>query len=195
LADGLCFDPLLSHIKPNAPETILEISRKVMALTRELAEAEAIFITLGQNEAWYDEATGIYLNMPPPPVAIKRFPGRFSVHLADFQDNLKALETSLRKIRAVATRSPSVILTVSPVPMGNTLSDMDGIAATTYSKSMLRTCAQALALHYPAVDYFPSYAIVLHSDPAKAWHEDTLHVREGMVRFVVREFCDRYLEG
>lgn len=194
LEDDRCFDPLLSHIKPNTPEIIAAISRQVIQLNQSLADADVVFITLGQNEAWFDEETGIYLNMPPPRAALKRYPERFSVHLSDYQDNMRALETVMQQIGEATRKSPRIVITVSPVPMQNTLSAMDVITANSYSKSMLRTCAQALAVNYPEVDYFPSYEMVMHSDRACAWHEDTRHVQDRMVRFVVSEFLERYLE-
>lgn len=195
LDDELWFDPLASHLKPNRREILDPLRRQIRDLTKGLGDADAIFITLGQNEVWLDETLQLYLNMPPPPQAMKRYRDRYSVVLADFEENQKALRETIGLIHRFSRKDPKIIITVSPVPMGNTLSGQDVIAANHYSKSMLRVCAESLARDYSFVDYFPSYEMVLYSDPALAWHEDTLHVQNGMVHFVVEQFVERYVPG
>ena len=53
-----------------------------------------------------------------------------------------------------------LILTVSPVPLTATASGAHVLAATTYSKSVLRAVAGDLAAQDDEVDYFPSYELI-----------------------------------
>ena len=53
-----------------------------------------------------------------------------------------------------------ILLTVSPVPLTATASTQHVLAATVYSKSVLRAAAGELYSLHQDVDYFPSYEIV-----------------------------------
>ena len=69
--------------------------------------------------------------------------------LSQFLEELKALNAKAR-----------VVLTVSPVPLVATATGEHVLAASTYSKAVLRVACQEITERYPDVVYFPAYEIV-----------------------------------
>ncbi|WGI23061.1 GSCFA domain-containing protein [Amylibacter sp. IMCC11727] len=76
----------------------------------------------------------------------------------------------------------NVLLTVSPVPLTATASDDHVLAATTYSKSVLRSVAGDLAHGHDCVDYFPSYEVISGTPTKGMFYEQNLRsvAREGV---------------
>lgn len=192
--DGEWWDPLAHATRSGDFEQVAGIRRRVQALTRQIADCDLVIITLGLNEVWFDSETGVYLNGMPPREAIRRSRDRFSIILSDVEDNVASLTRTIECMRANARPDLKVVITVSPVPMGKTLTGMDIILANTFSKSMLRVCAQAIAEKYDFVDYFPSYEIAINSPPERVWAPDRLHVTDEAVGHITGYFIEKYLE-
>ena len=95
-------------------------------------------------------------------------------------------------IRSNFRENIRVILTVSPVPLNVTFSGFDITQANTLSKATLRTVAQEIADRDDMIDYFPSYEMVMLSDPEIAWYPDYRHVRVEMVKRIMKVFIDNY---
>ena len=191
---GQWFDPLSTNTRSGPLDMVRGIRRKIADTTSEVRNADAIVITLGLNEVWRDNETGVYLNAMPPHDAIRRAPSRFSIEISDLDSNVATLRRSIEMIRKHSAKDCRFIVTVSPVPMGATLTGMDVIVANTLSKSMLRVCAQTVCDAYDFVDYFPSYEMVMNSPPARTWSDDRLHVRSDVVGVVAKHFLDNYVE-
>lgn len=191
--DGKYFDPLASYTKIADLERVKSIREKIILVTSKIEEAGVVVITLGQNEAWVDLETRLHLNTAPPPSLLKRYKDRFGVELMNYEENMECLCNIMEMIKSKCSRDVKVIVTVSPVPMGTTLSNMDVISANVYSKSMLRICAQELMERYDFVDYFPSYEMATSSPRTLAWERDLLHVTDEAVGFITGQFIDRYL--
>ena len=82
-----------------------------------------------------------------------------------------------------------VILTVSPVPLVATAEPNHVLAATTYSKSVLRVAAEAAARRHSEVRYFPSYEIVTGPQAPKDFFEaDRRSVSSAAVAAVMDAF-------
>jgi hypothetical protein len=82
-----------------------------------------------------------------------------------------------------------VVLTVSPVPLVATMEDRSIIQSTTYSKSVLRVCAEEMRRRYDFVDYFWSYEIITATYNNDRYFEpDRRSVNELGVRHVMRSF-------
>lgn len=186
------FDPLSSHIKPNSYEIIHSIRKKVSETTKKLTDSDAVFITLGQNEAWFDREQNIFLNAAPPPQAMRKYQDRFSVYFPNFEENITALRNVIDSILKYANKKMKIIVTVSPIPMGVTLSKQDAFSANLYSKSVLRVCADQLMKEYSQVDYFPSYEMAIYSPRDMAWEADEVHVKKDLVEFITSVFIERY---
>ena len=192
--DGKWFDPLATATKFGDRDTVLSIRKQIQTTTRQIADCDAAIITLGLNEVWIDTETGIYLNQSPPAPLIRRYRGRFGIELSDVASNITSIEKTIACMRAESKRDIKVVITVSPVPMGTTMTSHDVIQANTYSKAMLRICAQQVADSHDYVDYFPSFEMVMNSPRATTWYPDQLHVTPAAVDFVTNKFVEAYIE-
>jgi len=176
---------------PTAEETIRN-RRRVIDIHRNAQTADAVIITLGLVEAWFDRTTGTYLNTSPYNL-FHRQADRFELRITDYAENRAAALRLLDYLRSV-NPAVKVVLTVSPVPFSDTFSGQDVVVANTYSKAVLRSVAQDLAHELDFVDYFPSYEIVMLSDPSLAWLPDRRHVQREHVGHIVSEFMAAYLD-
>lgn len=165
-----------------------------------IRDADVVTITLGLAEAWYDNATGEYLNVSPSKLDLEnRYKGRFEFHVTDFGANLKALER-IYGLLMKANPSIKIVITVSPVPLLATFSGRDIVTANTYSKAVLRACAETwVSLHAESIVYFPSFEMTINSDPTIAWMPDRIHVAPSFVKKIMENFlttfkCDRPIE-
>jgi hypothetical protein len=81
------------------------------------------------------------------------------------------------------------LLTVSPVPLTASASADHVVAATTYSKSVLRAVAGEVRKAWDDVDYFPSYELITSPMFRGRFFEPNLRsVTEDGVAFVMRHF-------
>jgi hypothetical protein len=169
---------LTSHVAVSF-ERAKERRVEVNQVYSQLASAHVVVLTLGYVETWLDQKTGTYLNRKPPHTreAVKSTRYEFQRH-----DTATCVDLLGPAIEALVKRSIKVILTVSPVPVGTTFSGDDCFVANEYSKSVLRTAAEALR-QIPGVDYFPSYEIV-RSGGFTAYGKDRIHVKDEVVRLV-----------
>ena len=172
-------------------EAVLAKRREIVDVYRRAGEADLLIVTLGLVEAWYDKLTETYLNTSPYHL-LARHGDRFELRVTGYEDNKRALQDLIALIRANKPDA-KILLTVSPVPFSDTFSGQDVVIANTYSKSVLRAVAQALSEQHAFVDYFPSYEMVMLSDPASAWLADHRHVRRDHVNFIVTQFVENYL--
>ncbi|HVU20244.1 MAG TPA: GSCFA domain-containing protein [Rhizomicrobium sp.] len=161
--DGRFYDALRPNLEPNGFESVAEtlaLRRQHLARVKELfAQMQVFIFTLGLTEAWVDKRTGRVYPTAPGTIA-----GSYDPEIHEFQ-NLGFNEIYgdfVKFIQLVRAYNPGfkVILTVSPVALTATASDEHVLLATTYSKSVLRAAAGALAKKFNRIDYFPSYEII-----------------------------------
>ncbi|MCP4825712.1 MAG: GSCFA domain-containing protein [Shimia sp.] len=195
IEDGKWVDPQLAAIlKPLKKETLSELRDSVEALVRRVCDADAVIITLGLSETWFDNVSNLYLNSSPPPRLMKSAGDRFEFINSSYAQSYAAIKDAISLIREHSNKDVKFILTVSPVPMSTTWTSNDVIAANTYSKSLLRVVAQTLAEENDFIDYYPSYEIVTNSPRGLAWQNDELHVAPDMVNFAISTFLGKYIE-
>ena len=105
---------------------------------------------------------------------------------------------ALEEIYALIERhnpNARIIVTVSPVSLSATFSDRDVVVANCFSKSMLRTCAEAWKQRHPdRITYFPSYGSATLSDRATAYADDGMHIRPAFVNEIIGYFKEVALE-
>jgi len=88
------------------------------------------------------------------------------------------------------------LLTVSPVPLTATASGEHVLAATIYSKSVLRAVAGQLFHERANVEYFPSYEIITSSLSRGAYFESNLRsVRADGVKAAMDTFFAQHDQG
>lgn len=156
-----------------------------------LSECDAVIITLGYVEAWFDRETGSFLNRMPPLKLGNTRPDRFEFKRLNVSETMQLLE---QPIGALVADGKKIILTVSPVPIATTFMRMDCVTANEFSKSVLRICAEQLSQNSSSVDYFPSYEIV-RSAGLPAYMADNIHVRNEVVREITRYMVKAYGDG
>src|SRR5581483_11939337 len=165
-----------------------ERRREIDEVYTELARSDVVLVTLGMIEAWVDNRSGTYLNRLPPTRKIRKTPRRYSVEIMDVRKAQALLEPS---VRLLTDRGIKVILLVSAVPLRATFSGDDVVVANSYSKVVLRVCAQRVAATLPGVDYFPAYEIVT-SGGLGSYEEDQRHVVDDVTGEFVRFVLERY---
>lgn len=189
--DGRFFDPFRPAVEPGGfvsrEELLASRAVTLAAIRRAVTEADVFVFTLGLTESWQHTRNGTEYAICPGTVAGKFRPRfhRFVNHghdavLARMQDALALLRGANPRLR--------VLLTVSPVPLTATASGAHVLAATSYSKSVLRTVAGTLA-EEEGVDYFPSYEIITGQPFRGMFYADNLRsvLPEG-VGFVMDSF-------
>jgi hypothetical protein len=190
--DGRVVDPFRPTIEPGgyASEAELRADRAHhLARVREMFETLDIFIfTLGLTESWESTLDGAVYPVCPG-VSGGRFESDKHVfhnfRVAEVTADLAAFIARLRGINPAAR----MILTVSPVPLVATASGNHVLAATTYSKSVLRAAAQEIAEDHEAVFYFPSYEIIMGAPAAARYFAaDMRNVTEEGVAQVMSVF-------
>jgi hypothetical protein len=120
---------------------------------------DVMIFTLGLTELWLSRADGAAFPLCPGVAGGTFDPDRHifrNLRTGDVRDQIGQFVLRLRTVNPAAR----VILTVSPVPLVATASGHHVLAATTYSKSVLRAAAQEAAEDMDGVWYFPSYEIV-----------------------------------
>ena len=185
------YDPLRPQIPKNgyATKNELESARTntLTSLYSLLSNSDIIIFTMGLTEGWINKNGNIYQVCPG---TIK---GEFNSELHSFinytyhdikNDMLFIIDTLTR-----INNNIKIILTVSPVPLTATASQNHVLAATVYSKSVLRAVAGDLVNIYPNVDYFPSYELIVSNATKNNFFEENLRtVKSEGVQYVMNHF-------
>ena len=191
--NGNWMDPQLGGNAFTAPlEEVLRFRKSYYSAMRHIAEADVLVITLGLVEAWFDTASGLYLNVAPPRKLAKQQPGRFQLHVLDYSDIVAALEEIHSLVTAHGKTGVRFLFTVSPVPLNLTFRSQDVLVANSFSKSVQRAALERFVLSNPDVDYFPSYEFVALGDPNFNWVSDYRHVNPAVVNRIMSNVMQEY---
>ncbi len=185
--DGIVdpFRPGLRYLAKTEREFALLTAQHLGHVRRMIEDATVFVFTLGLTEAWVCEDDGAVFPACPGTVA-----GTFDPERHVFR-NFTAAEVAadLRDaIAAMRALNPAlrVVLTVSPVPLVATATEAHVLAATTYSKSVLRVAAGEVASNLREVAYFPAYEIVTGPQaPSGFFAADRRNVSEAGIRAVM----------
>lgn len=190
--NGRFFDALRPSVEPDglcSAMAVAEHRAQHLSHVRSMLEqTDLLVFTMGLTEAWihredgtvYPTAPGAIIGSYDPSIyAFKNF--NYDEVLQDFlelRNLLKALKSDIR-----------FILTVSPVPLTATASQEHVLAATTYSKSVLRAVAGYLAMSFQDIDYFPSLEIIAGVQARGFFYESNLRsISAAGVDVVMRAF-------
>lgn len=159
---GRFFDSFRQSIDPGGFESSDEVKllRKyhLLKVKEALIEADLLVFTLGLTEAW-TSSSGVVYQSAPGVVAGRYNNKEFNFINYSFSD----IKTQLMEfIDLISSFNPrlKILLTVSPVPLAATYSDIHVLNATVFSKSILRAVAGELYNSFDFIDYFPSYEII-----------------------------------
>ena len=161
--DGRYYDALRPTIFPGGHETpdlvLAHRQSHLRAVTDLLKQTDVFVFTMGLTEGWVSKIDGTVYPTAPGTVA-----GSFESEKYEFQNfNYSEVVRDFLEFRILARRiNPRIkfIITVSPVPLAATATENHVLAATTYSKAVLRAAAGEIIRRCADVDYFPSYEVI-----------------------------------
>lgn len=192
---GLIVDPFRPTTQPGgyASEAEMQIDRvqHLSAVRRMLETLDVFVFTLGLTETWRSRSDGAVFPLCPGVEGGKFDPERYEYYNQTVEEVVIDLSQFLDKLASVNPRA-QVILTVSPVPLVATAEPGQHVlAATTYSKAVLRVAAETVRKEFHNVDYFPSYEIITGAYSRGAYFSDDLrNIREEGVAHVMRLFME-----
>lgn len=196
--DGACLDPFRPRIQPGGflsrRELELDRERHFAAVRRAFETLDVFVFTLGLTECWRDREDGAVFPLCPGVAGGDFDPARHEFHNFSVDEVASDL---IQFIDTLRRRNPScrMILTVSPVPLVATARpDAHVLAATTYSKAVLRVAAEMTARVRPGVAYFPSYEIVMSGAYGEGSYfaADRREVTAAGVAHVMRAFAETF---
>jgi hypothetical protein len=185
-------DPYRRQIYAVSDTALLDLSHKIDGAIRQgVLEADVYVITLGLTEVWRNNVNGLVLNQAPHGIEEGEGIEGFSFLQSSYEENYENMRWVCAEIfRQFPQRK--VIITVSPVALKRTFSNLDVIVANTESKSILRAVAGALSREFPNVVYWPSYEIALAQD---IYEDDGRHVTPEAVKRIVDQFAAVHLSS
>ena len=176
-------------------------------LRRYVEESEVFVLTLGLAPCFFEADTGRFVFYPPQTdTGRDLLLANTVMRTTTVSENIRNLGLVLDSLRRLARRPPTIILTVSPVPLSGTLEFHSAVVADCVSKSTLRVaCHEVMTLQDSAdVLYWPSFEIVrwlgTHFGPDQphvygAEDSNTRHVSEWVVRLIIDLFLEHYSVG
>jgi hypothetical protein len=195
-ADGTFVDPFRPRIQPKGFATLKEYeadrAQHFACVRRAFEQLNVLVFTLGLTECWVSREDGAAYPLCPGVAGGTFDPDRHAFHnfsvdeivadLTDFMADLHRINASAR-----------LILTVSPVPLIATASERHVLAATTYSKSVLRVAAEVISRNVEGTAYFPAYEIVSGNyTRGRYFASDLRSVTEDGVQHVMSVFLRHY---
>lgn len=192
-ADGRVLDPFRPNIQPGGFVSVDEMegdrTRHLAAVRRMFETCEVFVFTLGLTEGWWARADGAAFPLCPGVEGGTFDPDRYVFHNQTADEVTADMAAFIDRLKAI-NPAAEIVLTVSPVPLMATAEPgAHVLAATTYSKSVLRVAAEALRLRYPHVHYFPSYEIITGAySRGRYFAPDLRSVTEEGVAHVMRLF-------
>lgn len=158
----VCFDPFRPTIQPGGFSSACEYGedrrQHFAAVRKAFTEMDVFVFTLGLTECWASREDGAVYPLCPGVVAGHFDAERHELLNLTVDEVVDDVRVFVEEVRHANPRM-KMILTVSPVPLAATAEPRHVLAATTYSKAVLRVAAEQLA-GMPGVYYFPSYEIV-----------------------------------
>jgi hypothetical protein len=152
--NGRVFDlerPVLANLA-QTPEEALRRWKTFYQLYRQVFTVDAVVITLGLIECWYEPRRDRYVEFNP---VLQRRDRAFKPVQMDYPTALDFVQRSIDLINRDGPKK--ILLTTSPVPLARTFTDQDVIIANTYSKSVLLAVSGYVANTYVTVVFLPYY--------------------------------------
>ena len=206
--DGLwhCWDAH-SSLSAHAREECVDKLNAATTQARDfLRKADAVFITLGTAFVYYLKDSG-----KPVSNCHRQDPALFERRMISVEEAAQALKSivrSLKKIKQDQIATPTVrddgtkfhvIFTVSPLrhmsdgAHNNTLSKATLQLAVNSAISNVTTVPSASSGTFPAVDYFPSYEIVMDElRDYRFYSDDTIHLSKTAEEYIFERMVDTY---
>lgn len=194
LGDDLYADMMLHGLRFVNGEELRHNRAQMLDTYRKLPAAKTVIITLGYTECWKQEER--FVNRAPTGNAkLMRASDGFSFINMSADQVLDHVREIVEDVTRQTEGEAKIIITVSPVPLSSTFTDMDVIVANDYSKATLLSAAVYAAQNYDNVDYYPSLQFISHMPRAEAFEPDGVHVLFPVVERVIGRFIRDYFEA
>lgn len=190
-ANGTARDPFRPNVQPGGFVSVaeMEVDRdQHLAAVREMFETMDVFVfTLGLTECWESREDGAVFPLCPGVEGGTFDPEKYAFRNQDIGEVVADMQDFFAALHNVNPKAQT-ILTVSPVPLMATAEpDANVLAATTYSKSVLRVAAEMLTKNSDQVHYFPSFEIISGAYTKGSYFADDLrNPTEAGVQHVMR---------
>jgi len=197
---GEYLDPFRPTVQPggfvNEAEMLADRAQHLAAVRRMFESLDVLVFTLGLTECWRSRVDGAVFPLCPGVSGGTFDASRHEFYNQDLTDVVQDLE-HFREQLQIVNPNAQLMLTVSPVPLAATASPAAHVlAATTYSKSVLRVAAGSLAAGHANVHYFPSFEIITGAHARGRYYaEDLRNVLEEGVSHVMRVFFRHLTAG
>jgi hypothetical protein len=195
--DGRWIDGLRPYVEPEgfADEAQALASRaQMLAGARDMFQGcDVLVFTLGLTEAWQRLGDGVVLPLAPGVASPAAPMADFGFVNFSHAQVLADMRAFLWLLKAVNPRV-RVVLTVSPVPLVATWEPRSVMAATAYSKAVLRSVASELERQFDGVAYFASYEVITAAPNAGRyfaadWRSVTPEGVDHVMRLFMRHFA------
>lgn len=187
------FRPALAYASRSHYEFDIITAAHLRAVKCAFLKANIFIFTLGLTEAWASKADGAVYPVCPGTILGEYDPKRHEFVNFDVNEVIADLHMFITRLRQLK-RDIRVILTVSPVPLVATAEPRHILAATTYSKAVLRVAAETAIREFRNVYYFPAYEIITGPQaPVDYFESDRRKVSKQGVEAVMAAFfanCD-----
>ncbi|PZQ10804.1 MAG: GSCFA family protein [Ancylobacter novellus] len=161
--NGRYYDAQRPGVEPEGfateDEVLAHREHHLLKVRRLLRNTDLLVFTFGLTEAWTTADGATVFPTCPGTLAGSFDAGRY-VFKNYLHDEVLKDFIGVRTILKAINPQMKFLITVSPVPLVATASDIHVLQATTYSKSVLRAVCGALYQQYADVDYFPSYELI-----------------------------------
>lgn len=175
--DARYYDAIRPSVEPEGlgtPDAVFDHRTYHLRMVRQVFESAELFVfTLGLTEVWEHARSGTVYPTAPATIAGNYDPAVHSFRNFGFRDVYDDMQAFFALAHDMNPKM-RFLLTVSPVPLTATASGEHVLAATVYSKSVLRAVAGQLSQEMEDVDYFPSYEIVTSALSKGKYFEDNL---------------------
>jgi hypothetical protein len=156
--------------------------------------ATAFLITLGLSEVWEELTDGMWtiVNQIPPPSIFD--PAKHRNRTLSVSEAEELIREIILLIRIARGPDPTIVLTVSPVPLRKTASGMDARISNCYSKSVLIAALHSTLARRPEnVYYFPAYEMFWGVPPAEMlWQHDGRHPTKAAIEYACQQFVQLF---
>jgi hypothetical protein len=152
--------------------------------------ADVVVVTLGLIEAWLSPTSGAaFRQIPHPDVFPKLQPQFHRLQVHEIQRDL----FEIRRLVSVLAPKAALIVSVSPIPLHSTFTDLDVRVANAESKARIRAAVSQCCETTDEITYFPSYEMVAGSEhPSDFMREDGRHVKREGVDLIVARFMQTF---
>lgn len=194
--EGRYLDPFRPRIQPGGFHSLEELdadrAHHFSCVRKAIETMDVLVFTLGLTETWAARADGAAFPLCPGVAGGEFDESRYAFVNLTVAEVVADLEAVLQLIKS---RNPSakVMLTVSPVALVATATRRSVLAATAYSKAVLRVAAEQIANAHLHVAYFPSFEVITGNHARGRYFDETLReVTPEGVAHVMRLFMRHY---